>query len=121
MHLDPGPLYQGVYTYQVCFGNGVSKSNNHYSEKIGARIWEDAHGKGYENTCDTMDGLKLSDGFGPNKLVISVLHGFQLNSLLHHRFLGLSEEIRMRDIWWKNKVCDYGDKASNATFKDEKV
>jgi len=68
-----------------------------------------------------MNGLEFSDGFGPNKLVVSVLHRFELNSLLRHGFLRLGKEIRVRNIFREHKVCDYGDKASNATFEDEKI
>lgn len=82
---------------------------------------EDTHRQTYDDTCIAMDCLKLTDGFGPNPLVTSVLHGLELDTLLRHCFLNFGEKICMRNIFREYKIGDYGDETGDAAFKDEKV
>jgi hypothetical protein len=110
-----------MWTHQVCFGDRVSKPYNHYGEEIGAGIWENPHRQSDDDTGIAMDCLELTDGLGPNPLVISVLHGLELDSLLRYCFLNLREKICMGNIFGKYKIGDYGGKARDAAFEDEKI
>lgn len=108
-------------THQIGLRHGVSKSNHHYGEEIGARIRENAHGQCDHDTCVPVDRLELADSLGPNPLFATIVHGLELHSLLCHCLLRWSEEISTRDIFGKDEIGDYGDQASHTTFEDEKI